>query len=58
MGSNRLNVIGENFDITMTEVKKVQNEINESKASLAHAETGLEEKVAKAEKNYGCKLMT
>ena len=58
MGINILNVIGENFDITMTEIKKVQNEMNELKVSLAHTETGLEEKVAKAEKNYRCKLMT
>ena len=36
--------------ITMTEIKKVQSDINELKASLEHTETVLEEKVAKAEK--------
>ena len=47
---NLLNVISGNFDITMTEIKKVQSDINELKASLEHTETVLEEKVAKAEK--------
>ena len=42
---NLLNLISGNFDITMTEIKKVQSDINELKA-----ETVLEEKVAKAEK--------
>ena len=32
----------------MTEIKKVQSDINELKASLEHTETVLEEKVAKA----------
>ena len=45
-----LNLISGNFDITMTEIKKVQSDINELKASLEHTETVLEEKVAKAEK--------
>ena len=47
---NLLNFISGNFDITMTEIKKVQSNINELKASLEHTETVLEEKVAKAEK--------
>ena len=47
---NLLNLMSENFDITMTEIKKVQSDINELKASLEHTETVLEEKVAKAEK--------
>ena len=47
---NLLNLISWNFDITMTEIKKVQSDINELKASLEHTETVLEEKVAKAEK--------
>ena len=47
---NLLNLISGNFDITMTEIKKVQSDINERKASLKHTETVLEEKVAKAEK--------
>ena len=34
----------------MTEIKKVQSDINELKASLEHTETVLEEKVAKAQK--------
>ena len=34
----------------MTEIKKVQSDKNELKASLEHSETVLEEKVAKAEK--------
>ena len=34
----------------MTEIKKVQSDINELKASPEHTETVLEEKVAKAEK--------
>ena len=47
---NLLNLISGNFDITMTEIKKVQSDINDLKASLEHTETVLEEKVAKAEK--------
>ena len=47
---NLLNFISGNFDNTMTEIKKVQSNINELKASLEHTETVLEEKVAKAEK--------
>ena len=47
---NLLNLISGNFDITMTEIKKVQSDINELKTSLEHTETVLEEKVAKAEK--------
>ena len=47
---NLLNLISGNFDITMTEIKKVQSDINERKANLKHTETVLEEKVAKAEK--------
>ena len=31
---NLLNLISGNFDITMTEIKKVQSDINEPKASL------------------------
>ena len=34
--------------MTMTEIKKVQSDINHLKASLEHTETVLEEKVAKA----------
>ena len=45
-----LNLISGNFDITMEEMKKVQSDINELKASLEHTETVLEEKVAKVEK--------
>ena len=47
---NLLNLISGNFDITVTEIKKVQSATNELKASLEHRETVLEEKVAKAEK--------
>ena len=47
---NLLNLINGNFDITMTEIKKVQSDINNLKPSLEHKETVLEEKVAKAEK--------
>ena len=47
---NLLNLVSGNFDITMTEIKKVQCDINELKGSLEHTETVLEEKVAKAEK--------
>ena len=47
---NLLNLMSGNFDITMTEIKKVQSDINELKANLEHTETVLEEKVAKAEK--------
>ena len=47
---NLLNLISGNFDITMTEIKKVQSDINELKASLEHTETVLEENLAKAEK--------
>ena len=44
---NLRNLISRNFDITMTEIKKLQSDINELKASLKHTETVLEEKVAK-----------
>ena len=47
---NLLNLISGNFDITMTEIKKVQGDINGLKASLEHTKTVLEEKVAKTEK--------
>ena len=47
---NLINLISGNFDITMTEIKNVQIDINELKASLVHTETVLEEKIAKAEK--------
>ena len=47
---NLLNLISGNFDITMTELKKVQSNINDLQASLEHTETVLEEKVAKAKK--------
>ena len=47
---NLLNLISWNFDITMTEIKKVQSDINDLKASFEHKETVLEEKVATAEK--------
>ena len=47
---NLLNLISGNFDITMTEIKKIQSDINELKVSLKHTETVLEEKLAKAEK--------
>ena len=46
---NLLNLISGNFDITITEIKKVQSDINELKASFEHTETVLEEKFAKAE---------
>ena len=45
---NLLNLIGVNFDITMTEIKNVQSDINELKTNLEHTKTVLEEKVAKA----------
>ena len=44
---NLLNLISGNSDITMAEIKKVQSDINELKASLEHTET----KVAKTEKD-------
>ena len=44
---NLLNLFSGNFDITMKEIKKVQSDINELKASLQHTETVLEEKVLK-----------
>ena len=47
---NLLNLISGNSDITMAEIKKVQSDINELKASLEHTETVLKEKVAKTEK--------
>ena len=47
---NLLNRISGNSDITMAEIKKVQSDINELKASLEHTETVLKEKVAKTEK--------
>ena len=47
---NLLDLISWSFDVTMTEIKKVQSDVNELKSSLEHAETVLEEKVAKAEK--------
>ena len=50
---NLLNLISGNFDITMTELKKVQSNINDLQASLEHTETVLKEKVAKANKKVG-----
>ena len=50
---NLLNLISGNFDITMTELKKVQSNINDLQASLEHTETVLEEKVAKTNKKVG-----
>ena len=47
---NLLNLISGIFDITITEINKVQSDINELKTSLEHTETVLEENVAKAEK--------
>ena len=47
---NLLNLISDNFEFAMAEIKNVQSDINELKASLEHTETVLEEKVAKAEK--------
>ena len=47
---NLLNFISGNFDVTMTEIKKAQNDLNELNASLEHTETLLEENLAKAEK--------
>ena len=47
---NLLNLISGNFDITVTEIKKAQSDINELKESLEHTETVLAEKVATAEK--------
>ena len=47
---NLLNFISGNSDIIMTEIKKVQSDINELKASLGHAKKVLKKKVAKAEK--------
>ena len=47
---NLLNLISGNFDITVTEIKKAQSDINELKESLEHTETVLEGKVATAEK--------
>ena len=47
---NLLNLICGKFNITMTEIKKVQSDINELKPSLEHTETVMEEKVAKVEK--------
>ena len=44
---NLLNLISGNFDITMTEIKKIQSDINELKASLEHTKTILEEKLLK-----------
>ena len=38
---NLLNLISGNFDITMTEIKKVQSDINELKASLEHRQKKL-----------------
>ena len=47
---NLLNLISGNFDITVTEIKKAQSDINELKESIEHTETVLAEKVATAEK--------
>ena len=48
---NLLNLISGNSDITMAEIKKVQSDVNDLKASLEHTETVLKEKVAKTEKD-------
>ena len=58
---NLLNLISGNFDITMTEINKVQSNINKLKASLGHTETVLEKKLVKQRrrwKNHRSKLMS
>ena len=58
---NLLDLTSANCDITMTEVKKVQSDINDLKASLEHTGTVLEEKAANQRrkyKNYRSKLMS
>lgn len=47
---NLLNLISGNFNITMTEIKIVQSNINDLKVRLKRITTVLEEKVAKTEK--------
>ena len=58
---NLLNLISGNFDITMTEINKVQSNINKLKASLGHTETVLEKKLVKQRrrwKSHRSKLMS
>ena len=47
---NLLNLVSGNFNITMTEIKIVQSNINDLKVRLKRITTVLEEKVAKTEK--------
>ena len=48
-----MNLISGNFDITKTEIKKVQFDINDLKETLKHTKTVLDEKVSKAERKVG-----
>ena len=49
----KMNLISGNFDITKTEIKKVQFDKNDLKETLKHTKTVLDEKVSKAERKVG-----
>ena len=45
-------LISGNFEITMQEIKKVNNEINELKTSIEHTDEVLQERMEKIEEKY------
>ena len=45
-------MISGNFEITMQEIKKVNNEINELKTSIEQTDEVLQERMEKIEENY------
>ena len=49
---NIVTLISGNFEITMQEIKKVNNEINELKTSIEHTDEVLQERMEKIEEKY------
>ena len=49
---NIITLISGNFEITMQEIKKVNNEINELKTSIEQTDEVLQERMEKIEENY------
>ena len=49
---NIVTFISGNFEITMQEIKKVNNEINELKISIEHTDEVLQERMEKIEEKY------
>ena len=49
---NIVTLISGNFEITMQQIKKVNNEINELKTSIEHTDEVLQERMEKVEEKY------